>query len=260
MPIANFHSEYEAFQAFVHPESSERILIFRGESGSGKTTLVKRCLGALPKSSHCVPIQLRASAVTIAEVFSRSATILGQGRFSRFGKELEALQGSSEIRVAKNQLIGFNNRITVAMQSEDTIEREYRRSTLTDAWFDDIKASSSQVLIALDTYEHATMELREWIEGPFLSRVAQVGQIRALVAGQAVPDHNNIEWGGFSSSYSLLGVFRAEEWMPVVTQLSRRIPAADPLSWLKGVCDALGGRPKDIMQVIEGLPILEASR
>jgi energy-coupling factor transporter ATP-binding protein EcfA2 len=251
--IANFHKERNLFERLLSPDSRDKILLLEGDSGAGKTTLLNCCIGSLPENLPHVPIQFRTTAVGVAEVFFRSGKYLSWNSLSRFSDQLEILESPVRVDIKKNWLAGINNRINIALYSEDPVDREYRRAALTDAWFDDLDAFPSPILITLDAYEHATTEVREWIDGPFLSRVAQAKQVRAMVAGQVTPDINNIEWGRACVKCSLLGVPEAKDWMPVVEYLEKDIPLGDPLTWLAGVCHALKGRPKDIMQVIEAL-------
>jgi hypothetical protein len=150
---------------------------------------------------------------------------------------------------------GDSNSIRVALQAESPADQEHRRAALTDAWFQDLRAFDHPVLMVLDTYEQATDAVTGWIDGPFLSRVAQARPLRVLLAGQKVPDINNIEWGHCCASHELLGVPDAEYWWPIVEAMNRRIDDVDdPKSWLVGVCHSFRGRPKEIMQIIEGLP------
>ena len=228
--------------------------MLEGESGAGKTTLLNHCIDSLAARLPHVPIQFRATAVGVSEVFFRSGKHLSWRFLTRFSEQVANLEGTRRVHIDKNWLTGINNRINVALYAEDSVDREYRRAALTDAWFDDLDAFQTPILIALDAYEHATTEVREWIEGPFLSRVAQATRVRALVAGQVTPDMNNIEWGRVCVKCSLLGVGEALDWMPVVESMERLINLSDPIAWLAGVCHALKGRPKDIMQVIENLP------
>lgn len=103
----------------------------------------------------------------------------------------------------------------------------------------------------MDTFESATAEVAEWISGPLLARVANTPPVRVVVAGQQVPDENNIEWCQCCAVYDLRGVREARYWMPVVQSLGRRVPSED---YLAGICDALKGQPLAIMIQIQTFP------
>ena len=259
IPFANYQPERQAFDALFQSECQKRILMFCGESGSGKTSLLEYCLDRIPKSVTPIPIQLRGSSVSVAEIFHRSGDTMSWNRFPNFTELVGELQGISKVQIKSNWLVGKNH-ISVAMQSESQDVREHRRVALTDAWFDDLRSFDQPILFALDTYEQATPEVQEWISGPFLARASRSEQVRILVAGQSVPDKKNIEWGRCCDARNLYGVVDAEHWLPVVEAMERNIPFGEPLTWLSGLCTGLKGRPGEIMKIIEGLPRKRATR
>lgn len=253
-PLADYDAERQAFESLLNPQCGRRILMFRGTSGSGKTTLLSYCRERATGTIPHIPIQLRGNAVSIAEIFYRSGGYLGWDSLSNFTGQVADLQDAPKVQIDRNWLAGINNRISIALHAEDQMGREHRRVALTEAWFEDMKASSKPILFMLDTFEQGTTEVRDWISGPFLARAAQIDQVRILVAGQDVPDENNIEWGSCCITRELYGVRDAIHWLPVIEAMNRHIPIEESFGWLAGVCHALDGRPKDIMQVIENLP------
>ena len=259
IPIANYETEYQAFEELLVRDCLKSILMFRGESGSGKTTLLTHCLTKVPQSVPLIPIQLRGSAVSVGEIFNRTGGKLGWENLVSFTKQVADLQGTPKVNIDRNWLAGINNRITIALQAEKVADREDRRVALTETLFADLKQFREPLLFVFDTYEHATTETQDWISGPFLARITGNKQVRILIAGQSVPQEHNIEWGHCCKTHHLFGVPDAKHWMPIVKALKRRIPFDDPIIWLAGVCHALNGRPKDIMQIIKGLPIQESS-
>ncbi len=253
-PLADYQEHCQAFAALLEPACRSNILLFSGESGSGKTTLVTTCLGTIPDRIESVAIDLRSSANTLPEIFRLVGHRLGWAHLRTFANQVAALQGMPPVEVDGNWLAGIRNHIHVALQVENATDREERRAILTEAWFADLGGYARPLLIAFDSYEHAIPSVQAWIDGPFLARAAQTDCLRVLVAGQQVPDPNTIAWGGCCVHHHLYGVPEAKHWLPVVEALGRYVPAPDPLSWLAGICHALRGTPKDIMQVIEGLP------
>jgi hypothetical protein len=261
-PLADYQNERKALEALFQPDCRKRILMVCGESGSGKTSLLRHCLDRVPKSVVHIPIELRGSAVSVAEIFHRSGGSLKWDRLRNFTELVAELQGISKVQINRNWLVGINNHISVALQSESSDIREYRRVALTDAWFDDLRNFDKPILFALDTYEKATTEVQDWISGPFLARASQSDIVRVLVAGQTVPDEKNIEWGRCCETRHLYGVPEAEHWLPVVQEMGRYIDpqkVGHPMAWLAGVCHALKGRPGDIMKIIEALPPLKTT-
>ena len=250
--LADYEGEQRAFGALLEPDCRERILLLRGESGSGKTTLLTACLERVPQALPCIRIQLRGRTVSVAEIFSRAGDILGWERLANFTARMADLSGA-QVHIKDNKMYGEEHSINVVL-TNDPDQRQRRRAALTNAWFRDVKTFELPLLVALDTYEQASAEVAEWIDGPFLARVAESPPVRVLLAGQEVPDAHNIEWGRCCTLRELYGVPEAQHWLPVVAAMQRHIPFADPLTWLAGVCHALRGDPKEIMQVITNLP------
>jgi len=220
--------------------------------------LLSHCLNRVPKSMAHVPIQLRGSAVSVAEIFYRSGSYLEWDRLQHFTENVAELQGVPKVQINHNWLVGINTHISVALQGKDQGDREHRRVALTEAWFNDLKNFGRPILFALDTYEKATTEVQEWISGPFLARASQSDMVRVLIAGVEVPDEKNIEWGRCCETRHLQGVREAEHWLPVIQEMGRYI---DPkkVGFLDGVCHALKGHPGKIMKIIEGLPPLKTT-
>jgi hypothetical protein len=252
--MADYEAPRSAFEQLFQPECGHPILLLRGTSGSGKTTLLAHCCAQIPSAIIHVPIQLRGSAVSVSEIFSRAGKILSWARLPQFTDRIANLEGVPSVKIDRNWISGINNRIIAVLHAEKEGDREQRRATLTEAWFDDLAALEQPILMLFDTFEHASGEVQDWLSGPFLARVVRTFRVRVIVAGQFVPDMNNIEWGVQAKLHDLYGVLDACHWMPVIEKMRRRIPFASPEVWFAGVCHALKGKPDAIMKVIQGLP------
>jgi energy-coupling factor transporter ATP-binding protein EcfA2 len=253
--LADYENERSAFAALAQRDCDCRILLLRGESGSGKTSLLTHCQAGIPATARHVPIQLRGSTVDVAEIFYRAGRAVSWERLKQFTGQVAQLQQAASVKIDRNWLLGINNHISVALQADNPLDRAYRRAALTEAWFADVAALPEPLLMVFDTYEQGTAETREWLDGPFLARVATVDQMRVVIAGQSVPDRHNIEWGNCCREHRLYGVPEARHWLPVIEALGHYIPNESPLNWLAGVCHALQGKPADIIKVIERLPL-----
>lgn len=252
--LANYHSERRAFESLLDPNCDKQILMFRAESGFGKTRLLSYCRSRAVQSTSCINIDLKGGAVNVAEIFSLSGGKLGWEGLPIFTNRVASFEGNLELSMDKNQIAGINNRIT-AIINKDPTDQNQRRASLTEAFFADLNALQGQVLFVLDTFEKATIEVQEWIDGPFLARIEQTKKVRALIAGQKIPDEGNIGWGHSCTVHDLYGVKDAEHWVPIVEELNRQVPYGDPMTYMAGVCYALNGRPSEIMQAIRGLPV-----
>ena len=252
--IADYVDERALFAALLRTDTPERILLFRGASGTGKSTLLRACREAVPTSIFLVPFEFKGTGISLTEIFYRTAELLGWERFPSFVETVEDLAGPRTVKIESNRLIGINQKIEVVLSGERAEDQEHRLAELTRAWFSDLQRLPQDILFLFDTYEQALTPVRQWLAGPFLARAAGNERVRTLLAGQAVPDHNNIEWGYCCQMRELKGVGEAAHWLPVIDALNRHIAHPNPHGFLAGICYTLGGRPDAIMNVIETLP------
>ena len=254
--IADYIQERDAFHALLEGDAAKRILTILGESGTGKTSLLNACMEEVPGAVQHVHLNCRGSAVSVSEVFSRTGFRFTWDLFPHFIEQVAELSGSTHVSIDGNWLAGINNKINVALKAESPVDRDERRVTLTDAWFEDVRGIDKLFLISVDTFEQAGLETSEWFSGSFLFRAAYTENLRVLIAGQRVPEfHEHVnEWGRCCSAFHLAGVKEAKFWMPVIEALGYIVPAVNPLDFMAGICHGLNGRPADIMKVIEGFP------
>jgi hypothetical protein len=185
--------------------------------------------------------------------------VIGWKSLPQFLNEINILQGNGHLRDESPKQIMSSNAINLALSVETGTPHEIRRvSTLTRILFSDLRKIPNVLLVVFDSYEQATTKLADWISGPFLSHIAYASNVRVLLAGQVIPNPDNIEWGGFCTTFELSGVANSINWLPIVHAMGRFIPVDDPESWLAGVCHALRGQPSAIMKIIESLPRMES--
>jgi hypothetical protein len=254
--IADYKEQRSAFDALCAPVCENRILFFEGESGSGKTILLRDCQRRIPAEVQHIGFECKGRTISVAEIFSRSVRRLGWEGLSEFRESVSTLSKGLTVNVHDIEQRGDQNTIDMVLRAESEDEKKNRQTMLTEAWFRDVRKRDDALLIIVDTFEQAGSALNDWFCGPFLARIPETPQARVLVAGQKIPEPNNIEWGDCCQHYQLLGVDDAQEWMPVVEAMNRyiNVPNLDPMSWLAGVCHALEGRPDAIKKVIENLP------
>lgn len=252
--IANYHAERLAFKELVQPECERRILLFEGKSGSGKSTLLKHCRTHIPKESHPIPVDLRGTSLNLVGLFLNTTHQLKNESFAVFFDKLAELSGRSAVGLKNVAQWGNENQINVALQANNCLSREEQLSMLTHAWFSDMQAVQRQCVVMMDTFEQANKEIKEWVSGEFLKKVANSENLRVTVAGQSVPDDSRIEWAYCCQKWTLKGVKETEDWMKLVNELGRKVPDDNPSSFLRGICTGLNGNPKQIMEIIETFP------
>ncbi len=251
----NYLEQQQAFLQMLKPKCRNRILLFRGESGAGKTTLVSNCQQNVCEPIQCIFIQCKLTNISVAEIFSRICKRLGWKSLPNFKEEVAALSGIN-VNIERNWQVGTGNSIHVSLHTDNQADRDERRVRLTDAWFEDIRASDNPLVIIIDTYEQANDEVKSWISGHFLTNVASIPNIRIAIAGQKVPDYHEAgEWKHCCEFHELNGVPEPHHWLPVVQHMKRRV-VEPALVYLTGICQAYNGQPEAIMKFIKGLPPL----
>lgn len=146
--LANYHEQRNAFRALFEPDCCKRILLFKGASGSGKTSLLDACLeeeyGGLPP----VKIQLRGDAVTVSEIFSRSARRIGWGNLAQFRECARTLAGQpTQVSLNGIDQQGESNYVNIALNLQDPGNRLHHQTLLTDAWFDDVQRLGKPLVV-----------------------------------------------------------------------------------------------------------------
>lgn len=107
--LADYAPEREAFAALLQPDCEKRILTFHGESGTGKTSLINFCMENIPQSVEHLHLNFKGSAISVAEVFSRSGFKLSWDCFPRFIDQVAELSGVAHVNVDSNWLAGITN-------------------------------------------------------------------------------------------------------------------------------------------------------
>src|SRR5687767_4013148 len=98
-PLADYHAERAAFDALLNSVCERRILFFRGESGSGKTTLLRSCRDRAKEASHVlyVNVDLKGTAITVAEIFSRTSDRLSEERLPNLRQIVADMEASADV-------------------------------------------------------------------------------------------------------------------------------------------------------------------
>lgn len=254
--LADYEVERRAFDALLTETCSERILLYKGTSGSGKSTLLTHCLARVPTDTLHVRFDFKGQ-IPLPEVFHLTGQRLGWQRLPCLSNQIDQMQGPPTVNIEGNRQKGFGNRITVVLHAENPVDREHRSVLLTDALFEDLQDLGQPILIAFDTFEKASTDMKGWITGPLLARSEQVNTVRIVIAGQEVPDKNSIVWGHCCQEYVLRGVREAHHWLPVIVAKGRYVPVPDQISGIATICELLRGKPDQINAWIETLPLVK---
>lgn len=258
MSIANYKEHRKAFSTLLEANCSKPILLFKGESGTGKSTLMEHCRTQIQKDIHQVSVDLR-STTNAMQIFLQTGRRLNWDCFDNFQQQVGELNRQFNINVNGNTQAGVGNMINVELKAlfDNTTpeQRTERYSTLTNAWAEDINKLDHPCVLLFDVYEQASSEIKNWIDGDFLSCVADSQKMRVVIAGKSVPE--SFGWNHCCELKKLYGVHEAEEWLPVIQAMGRIVPEQNPIDFLAGICHALNGNPAAIVKAIENFPRIQ---
>jgi|WetSurMetagenome_2_1015567.scaffolds.fasta_scaffold111485_2 ATP/maltotriose-dependent transcriptional regulator MalT len=262
--IANYKKEQQAFCDLLEMQCKERILLFQGSSGVGKTTLLRTCLSVARENDNfqCITLDFKSGTIEIVELLYQLGESIEWERLSNFKKTTEYyLKQTSnvDVNLNSNWLFGMKNHLQVILPTADANNRKMVLLELTKALFQDLKLLKQPLLFVFDTYENAVQEVKDWIFQSFLTAITKNAQLRVLIAGQNTPDTNNIQWGHCCLHRPLNPDCKAEDWLPVLKALNKRIPISnlEPLQALELFCYSYRNQPDSIRKLIDNFPCCE---
>ncbi len=213
MRLANRTREVEFFKKMLRGEIAQRILLIQAASGMGKTSLLTEFASLCPvhaEAAVLIKIDLKSAQTGIAFIFSRLQRRLGEEKFSNFNKALSSFL-SAGVEVSDNEIGGTENQIQVILNAESEEARNFRLSKLQEAFFRDLQAVKKPIVIIIDTFNSAPASVADWVGGGFLVEVADVPNIRVVIAGQTVPK-TSFEWDDLAETHCLDKIDDIEAW------------------------------------------------
>ena len=214
--LANRTDELAFFQKMVQGQIKHRILLIQAASGYGKTGLMGRFADQCPTGTIAVRLDLKsAGGLGIAYVFYRICKALKAHRFSHYERSIATFlhpdRTVAEIEISGNELSGDQSAIQVVLQGQSTEARQIRLQQVQSAFFKDLQQYRSSIVFILDTFNEATPELKAWVEGQFLTEVADYERLYCVVAGQEVPKAT-VDWERLHHKFCLKPIRDHELW------------------------------------------------
>ena len=212
--LADRREEFEIFVRMITGQSKERVLLLRGESGSGKTVLANE----LMEYAKGLGLQVaKADCKGCPSVDSILATLLFDLP-SGFLPETERAVGA--LRFSK--------------------------------MIEDLTALDRPLLIALDTWQDSSEEVRKWIEQWLLPGVPRMPGLVAMIGGHNVPKPAQT-WGDFAALRQLEPITSAQDWFEYTQR--KWPPVGIPKERVETITLAVGprGRPNVIDGLLDGL-------
>jgi hypothetical protein len=245
MILANYCTASSAIDRLCDPTPPKRILFLRGETGFGKTSVIRAALAR--NSAKYVALQISADCDVGEFIFRTRKTI---GDMPAVTAQLRDTGSPLTVQTARNFLVGWRNQINVVVN-----RGAEHVSGLTQALFSDLASVGEPVIYAMDDFDQSSPSFEDFVCRRFLPYVGFSPPVRVVIAGQTIPDPNNIEWADHCEPiFDLKGVAKPEDWIPVVLAMKRKVKDRSLGDYLAGACDIVSGRPDRMMQLIEGLP------
>lgn len=240
-PPANREPEFELFNRMLAGETEERILLLEAGGGMGKTTLLEAFMRHCSQHTDCVPIDLKGSGTGLHEIFYKVCESLEWERFPAFRACMERRVGDPvQVNINKNWMFG-RNEIKVALHSAEASDRAIQRAELTRAFLEDLRKMRRRLLLVFDTFDEASPDVQEWLEGSFLGAARRISDLFVVVAGRRVPKPT-IEWSAHCCHRCLSGVEDVDAW----DAYAQRCGLFVPRDWIEGYCVALEGHPAQV--------------
>jgi hypothetical protein len=228
-------------------EIQERILLIEAPSGYGKTGLMARFEMQCPQEIHTVLVDLKGAQEGIPYVFSRIQRKLGKKRFPNFNAAIDKFLNSG-VEIQHNRLSGEGSQIQVIL-NVPLEERKYRLTQLQQVFFEDLERFNRPIAFILDTFNSTTEELAGWIEGQFLTEVADNKNLLAIVAGQQIPQPR-IEWQNYHHCCKLDRIMEREAWYGYVKDVGFNCFSCQ--EEIDVLIDAVGRVPAQVVALLEG--------
>ncbi|MCA2732589.1 MAG: ATP-binding protein [Pseudanabaena sp. M135S2SP2A07QC] len=199
--LENQTDHLERFKQIITGQASEQILLIQAPSGFGKSTLLtlfkRECQ---EKKFFVVPIPLKGADNGLPFLFDCVFQKLGQEHFPNFADKLEPIVGRG-VNISKNWTFG-RQQIEIALNVDDST-RKYHLMELQQAFFNDLSRISGRIVFLIDDFEFAPTEIQNWIESALLMATGRISHLSVVVAGQNIPDSNNVDWGDLSQCLKL---------------------------------------------------------
>lgn len=243
-PIANRTRELVLFQKMVTGQHPAKILLIEAASGMGKSWLLRKFREHCAAPTRTVSLDLKGAELGIPYIFNWVCEELGYTQFPKFQTELRQMV-SGAINFANNQMEGEQT-IQIALNVDETT-RKYRLSALQRAFFEDLGGLDYPVVLLLDTFQLAVTELQNWIESELLRRASRLSNLIVVVAGQQVPNPENINWYDFREYCCLKPIEDEEAWFEFAKGINPRFEEAA----IKAFVRALRGNPRNIHLILQ---------
>lgn len=239
--LANRTTELDVFLKMAVGDYDCRIMLIDGETGMGKTSLLNKFENKCPHGIKYIPFDCKGIR-RVSEFLSQIVADLGHDQFKKFLLKVKAFVHGG-VDFSGND-IAAENTISIAINNGfDKVTQNYRLEQLQEAFFDDLSKINQRIVVTIDTYQLASEDLSNWIEGKWLrDLVRRLDNVVTIIAGQSIPAPNNTVWGNECEYFQLKAINDMEAWYEFCSEL--------PSDAVKVIALSCKGNPKDFCQML----------
>ncbi len=239
--LANRTKELETFLEMATGSHDCRIMFIEGPSGIGKTSLVRRFKHKCPSEIKYVPFDCKGGN-SLADFLSHVILYLGNEHFPNFSSKLKFFVHGG-VDFSENDIAAET--ISIAIHADaNSATQSFRLDQLQQAFFSDLGELEHRTVITLDTYQTASELLQNWIESKWLRAVeCQLERVVTVIAGQSIPNPNNLVWGDKCEHFHLPAIKDVKAWYDFYSQKL----SEDSIKTVALLCD---GHPATVHQML----------
>ncbi len=191
--------ELRLFRSLLRGQSARHMLLIEAGPGMGKSTLMEKFYSEAAPYPRAF-VDLRPQAFTPLEVLGELASGLettiadldhtarrGISVFPQYTEQRERLAQAGYTDIQNAHLSNGTQTANSGMPRAEQAALQI----ITDAFFNDLDAviqTYRRVLLIIDTFEEASIDVNQWLTGLFLNRIRGRLGVMAVLAGRTMPE------------------------------------------------------------------------
>lgn len=236
--FVNRAKESEAFLQIISESSRERILLLEAEGGMGKSFLMGEYDSICPQEFIFIPLDLKVSTLGLTALWSTVCDFVGWSFFPCFQEQVSLYSKDDSLNIVREFETRHRLEKLLSISNEDV--RARRLTGLSNAFLSDLAVPPRPIVLAIDAFEKATLEIKNWVTSLLLPRVRILTALRIVIAGRQVP-RRSFEWEKMALHIRLSRI-SINDWMEFA-RIIRCEVAPETVSAFYSVFD---GRPLDM--------------
>jgi hypothetical protein len=246
--------ELRLFRSLLRGQDKTHMLLIQAGSGMGKSALMEQLYSESVAYPRAI-VDLRPQAYTplgvLGEMVSGLETTIanlswaGRDRVSDFPNFTEARRRYGHAEHTDIQDVRLSD-VTQTASSGMPREEQAARQIITDLFFQDLDVvihRYGKVVLIIDTYEKASIDVKQWLKSIFLNRIRGRSGVIVILAGRAIPG----PWE-FATTHQLMPLD-----LPYVQEYVRRAQLPVSEEEVKVLYEVTAGVPLDFIMSVTKL-------